>query len=135
MKRNKYYILGLLLFCGCEMFVIGSKKAPVIEINQKSPIGTVFLFKAKLDSNKLPDATELFLKADGNRYLAIEKYELTDEVSRLKRLLGSKSITGYKADTLSELDCKVDISFDWTRKIEFMTRRMNEEWFITTFKE
>lgn len=136
MKKIVIAGLCLLFLYGCELFVIGSaKRKPVQEINQKSPVGTVFLFKTKLDSNKVPDASELFIRSTGEQYIAIEKYELSDEISRLKRLISHKEITGYQADTLSESDCNVKMNFDYNRKVLFITKKLKDDWYIVSFKE
>ena len=135
MKKIVLAGLCLVFFYGCEVFVIGSSRKPVQEISQKSPVGTVFLFKTKLDSNKVPDATELFVRSNGEHYIAIEKYELSDEIARLKRLISHKEITSYHADTLSYIDCNVKMNFDYNRKVMFITKKLKDDWFIVSFKE
>ena len=133
---KKYYILCfcILYLTGCELIVIGTKRAPSIEISQKSPIGTVLLFKAKLDSNKINDASHLILRPSGDNYLAIEKVELTDDLSRLSRIIGKKSITSYKADTLNENLCSVQMQIEYTRQMHFDTKRIKDDWYIVGYK-
>lgn len=124
-----------LTLTACEMFVIGSKKKPQVEISQNSPIGAVLLFKAKLDSNNVQDASHLMLKPDGREYIAIEKYELYDDLERLSRIISNKPVTEYKTDTLSVDKCSVNIVFDYIKNYKFETRRIVKDWFITGYKK
>jgi hypothetical protein len=134
MKKYSTLCLCIIFLSGCELIEIGTKRAPLIEISQKSPIGTVFLFKAKLDSNKVNDASHLFLRPSGDNYLAVEKVELTEDLSRLSRIIGKKTITSYKADTLDENMCSVFMQIDYTRKMHFDTKKIKDDWYIVGYK-
>jgi hypothetical protein len=73
-KINIFYLIISVLtisLSGCELITIGSSKPKPIEISQKTPIGAVLLFKTKLDSNKIPDAVNLLIRPNGEKYLAI----------------------------------------------------------------
>jgi hypothetical protein len=137
MKKTIIYISALILLVGCELFVIGTapKKIKPVEVNQKSPIGTVYLFKTELDSNNIPAATKILATPKGTQYLAIEKLDLYDEVERLRRLLVNKPITYIKADSLTQSSYKVSVEFDYIHKMQFTTYKIEDAWFITEYTE
>ncbi len=85
--KHTLVIVSFLAVAGCEVFTVGSKRPPVQEINQRSAVGAVYLFKSELDSNNAPAATEVLARPNGRQLLAIEKYELYDEMNRLGRLI------------------------------------------------
>ncbi|OGU13043.1 MAG: hypothetical protein A2X61_03535 [Ignavibacteria bacterium GWB2_35_12] len=136
--KKTFIFFGLLLFLwGCELFVIGtaSKKIRPVEVNQKSPIGTIYLFKTELDSNNIPAATKILATPKGTQYLAIEKLDLYDEVERLGRILSNKPITYIRADSLTQLSYKVSVEFDYIHKMSFTTYKIDDAWFITEYGE
>ncbi|MBU3741312.1 MAG: hypothetical protein FGM24_03390 [Candidatus Kapabacteria bacterium] len=121
-----------MALAGCEVFVIGgTARAPVVEISQRSAAGVVHLFKAELDSNNMAAATELIIHSSGRKLLAIEKYEMRDELARWRRLLVQKPITSFRIDTVETDVHDVDAVFDRIRHVSFSTRRVNDSWFIT----
>ena len=125
-----------LFLCGCELIVLSSKsRVPLVELSQKSPVGTIFLFKAELDSSNLKGATELMLQPSGKPFLAIQKYELYDDLKRLKRIIGDKPVTSFKSDSLSPVSTMVNLEFDYLKTISFTTQRINELWFIIGYNE
>jgi hypothetical protein len=135
MKRIIVFAILCIALTACELFVIGTKKKPVVEINQNSAIGTVLLFKAKIDSSNIQDASHIIKKQDGTDYLAIEKYDLIDDIELLSRVIAKKPVTEYMIDTLSPESCSVKIVFDYIKKYKFETRKISELWFITGFKK
>lgn len=135
MKRLNYLFIVLVTLTSCELIVIGTKKDPVIEINQDSPIGAVYLFKAELDSSNVPAATQIMASPNGTELLAYEKYELYDEIARLERLIGRKPITKVKADSLSTTNCRVSVEFDYLKTINFNTQKIRDAWYIIGYLE
>lgn len=137
MKKTFIFFGLILLLWGCELFTIGtaSKKIKPVEVNQKSPIGSVYLFKTELDSNNIPAATKILARPEGKHYLAIEKLDLYDEVERLGRRLANKPITYIKADSLNLLSYKVSVEFDYIHKMQFTTFKIDDAWFITEYGE
>lgn len=137
MKNILLYIITLVLLVGCELFTIGTapKKIKPVEVNQKSPIGTIYLFKTELDSNNIPAATKILATPKGTQYLAIEKLDLYDEVERLGRILSNKPITFIKADSLTQSSYKVSVEFDYIHKMSFTTYKIDDAWFITEYTE
>ncbi len=134
MKRA-IIIIAILTLTACELFQIGTKTAAVIAIDQTSPIGTVMLFKIKLDSNKIQDAVALMRKNSGGQYLAIEKVELFEELKRLNRNIAKRKITRNYTDTLSADFCVVNMEFDYIRNYKFNTQLISDKWFITGYKK
>lgn len=134
MKKIALILVIALSVSACEMFVIGSKKKPEIPLDQTSPIGTVMLFKVKLDSNIIQDAAALMLKNSGQQYLAIEKVELFDDLKRLGRIIANRKITRHTTDTLSTDYCIVNMEFDYLYNYKFNTKIIKNKWFITGYK-
>ena len=134
MKRTPFFLVVIFL-TGCELFTVGSRKPQKQEISQRSSVGAVYLFKAELDSNNAPAATEILARSNGNPLLAIEKYELFDEMNRLGRLISKKPITLTRTDTLSTTKQRVKIEFDYVKNITFTTQKIADEWFITDIAE
>jgi hypothetical protein len=132
---KKIIIIICLAVCagGCELFVIGTKKEPVVEVNQNSALGAVYLFKAELDSNNIRAATEIFANPGGQPILAIDKYEMFDELDRIRRLIGDKPITLVETDSLSLSTLEVNIEFDYLRTLKFTTAKISDNWYIINY--
>ena len=81
-------VLGLIA-SSCELFVVGTPAKPriIIERSQRTAPGVVHLFKAELDSGNTTAATELMVSANGRPLLAVEKYELADDLTRWKSVM------------------------------------------------
>ncbi len=137
MKRLYILSLCFLFLYGCEIFTVSGKRIskPQIEANQKSPIGTVYLFKSELDSNNVPAAIRLMLRPSGYPYLALEKLELYDELSRIRRIINNKPITDFQSDSLSENSFKLNIEFDYLKTITFVTSKFDENWYIVSLSD
>lgn len=135
---SKYFFIVLLCItlCSCELIVLSSKKKnKSIELSQRTPVTTVFLFKSELDSNNIKAASELLLQSNGAPFIAIQKYELFDDLSRLKRIIGGKPVTAFSADSLSPENYKVRMEIDYLKLMTFNTLKVNDAWFITNYTE
>lgn len=139
MSKYLVHIIGISgivgILTGCELFTFGSKRAPVIEVSQKSSIGAVLLFKAELDSNNTAAATEILAGKDGSKLLALEKYEMSDEIARISRIITRKPITRMKTDTLAPDSHRIHLELDYLKNITFSTARINSQWYITAISE
>lgn len=126
-------VTAALLVSGCELFVVGGgRRAPqVVERSQRTPIGVVYLFKEELDSNNTMAATELMVHSSGRKLLAVEKFEMKDEMARIQRLIANKPITEWAEDTLSASARDVRITLDHIRKMHFSTMLSGDSWFIS----
>lgn len=134
MKTLAPFAIALALtITGCELFVIGgggARTAP-IERSQRTAPGVVHLFKAELDSNNTTAATELMVGSNGRPLLAVEKYELADDLVRWRTIMANKTISETRVDTLSDTVHSVTITVDYVRKMQFNTLRAKGLWWIT----
>lgn len=127
-------ILSLsILIVGCELFVIGNAAKPriIVERSQRTAAGVVHLFKAELDSNNTVAATELMVSAGGRPLLAVEKYELADDLNRWKAVMNTLPITDTRVDTIDADNHSVTVTLDYFRKMNFSTTRRESSWWIT----
>lgn len=126
-------VLSALVLCGCELFVIGSStraKAP-IERSQRTSAGVVHVFKAELDSGNTTAATEVMVNVNGRPLLAVEKYELADDLVRWRSVMAGVPISDTEVDTVSEGVHEVTITLDYIRRMRFATMRRDNQWWIT----
>ena len=137
MKKTLALLAITILFGGCELIVLGTakKQKQTVEINQKTPLGTVYLFKSELDSNDIPSATRLLAHPEGKPYLAIEKYDIYDDIARLRRVMGTKPITDVKSDSLTDKTFKISLELNYIKTISFMTERIKDNWYIVSYGE
>lgn len=140
MTRSIVVSAGLLLSLslgGCELFVIGggSRKPAPIERSQRSAPGVVHLFKAELDSGNTTAATELMLNPMGRPLLAVEKFELADDLQRWKAIMAQKPISETAVDTLSDSTHTVRVTLDYVRTMQFSTLRKQGLWWVTKIQD
>ena len=126
-----------LVATGCELFVVGSaqRRQRQIERSQRTAPGVVHLFKAELDSGNSTAATELLRNASGRALLAIEKFELADDLVRWKTVMAGKAITETSVDTVSATPHNVRIAVDYSRVMQFTTIRSKDLWWITRVQD
>ena len=126
-----------LVATGCELFVVGSaqRRRRQIERSQRTAPGVVHLFKAELDSGNATAATELLRNASGGALLAIEKFELADDLVRWKTVMAGKAITETSVDTVSATAHNVRIAVDYIRVMQFTTIRSKDLWWITRVQD
>lgn len=131
------FLVFSLATTGCELFVIGGsqRRQRQIERSQRTSPGVVHLFKAELDSGNTTAATELLRNATGGPLLAIEKFELADDLVRWKTVMGGKMITETSIDTVSSTVHNVRISVDYIRKMQFTTIAIQDVWWITKIQD
>lgn len=77
----------------------------------------------------------LLAHPSGRRYLAVETYELYDEVARLQRLIACKDITIMKAQVTAENEQSFAMEFGYLKKLSLTTAKIEGEWYITTIAE
>ncbi|RPI69643.1 MAG: hypothetical protein EHM43_01140 [Ignavibacteriae bacterium] len=125
-------VILLVITASCAVFEVGgTRKDPVIERNQQSSIGVVYLWKAEIDSNNLTAASELMRHRSGRALLATERYDMTDDLKRWKTLLLNKPITTAVADTVNDSTHTVRTKMDYIRNVSFSTVRYQGKWWIT----
>jgi hypothetical protein len=126
-------LVFLLLFTGCELIVIGTKREqkPVVNLTQDTPLGAVYLFKAELDSNNISSASDILARNNGQKFLAIERYEMFFDIDRLKRMIYMKPVTKVKTDTIDSKSFRFLIEYDYLKNVSFTALKINEEWYVT----
>jgi hypothetical protein len=129
------YIIALFSLTACEIFTIGTEAPVVVPVDQKSAVGSTFLFKAGLDSNNVYAVTQLLTSPDGMPMLGVQKYSYFEDIARYSRLIGNKPITNVITDSLTDAKIKVDVEFDYLKSFSFTTELRDERWFITSFIE
>ncbi len=136
MRSFPTLLIASLLLTGCELFVIGggSPRTRVIERNQQSAEGVVYLWKAELDTNNLTAVTELMRHPTGRKFLALERYELADDLERWRVIMAGKPITSSAVDTLSASSHTVRAKVDYIRDVTFSTILQDGKWFVTNVK-
>jgi len=136
MRSFPALLIASLLLTGCELFVIGggSPRTRVIERNQQSAEGVVYLWKAELDTNNLTAVTELMRHASGRKFLAVERYELADDLERWRVIMAGKPITSSAVDTVSPTSHTVRAKVDYIRDVTFSTILQDGKWFVTNVK-
>ena len=135
MKRFLFIVLiiiGLYNLSGCELFVIKGKKIIIedtitTDYSVNSPIGIVNLFISELNNNNVLAATELLAKDNKSLYSVNEKYDLTGDVSRLKRYITNQSISS------SDNKYSIEIEVAYFKKIIFEVQEINKRFYITNY--
>ena len=136
MKKLYYISLFLVFLYGCEIFVIGSKPKPKLqEISQRSPVGTVLLFKTALDSNNVYAAVQVLASPGGSLYSGDEKADLLDDLRRFSRLIPSKPVTGFAKDSLADNSYEIFLQVDYYKIFSFNTLRIRDRWYVTDYRE
>ena len=123
------------MLSSCELVKIGSKNNGQINPNQETAIGTVYLFKAELDSNNSLAASQLIVGKQGSPLLAIDRYEMSDNIERLGRIISGKNITSFKSDTLNESAQQLHLEFGYLKRMQFSMKKIGKQWFITDIIE
>jgi predicted amidohydrolase len=135
----KYYpIIAIICvsLAACELIRIGgATQQESIDISQKTPVGVIYLFKAELDSNNIPAATQIIANPNGTKLLAYEKYELYDDLERIGRIISKKPVTKVRTDSVNTSMYKVSMEFDYQKTMHFTTSRIKELWYITSYSE
>ena len=134
MNRSFIIIVTVFVLYGCEIIDISRRQTiKHIDLNQNTPIGTVYLFMAELDSCNEKGATVLLAQENGQMLLANDKYEQYEEMQRLKRVMKFTPVTFVKFDTLSSAKMKVKMEIDFYKQYSFITEKINNYWYITNF--
>lgn len=133
---SRPYVVALLLTTliaasSCAVFEVGGgKRDPVIERNQLSSVGVVYLWKAEIDSSNLTAASELMRHRSGRPLLASERYDLTDDLKRWKTLLQNKPITSAVADTVNDSTHTIRTKVDYIRNVTFSAVKTQGKWWV-----
>lgn len=138
MNKIIFIFTASLLLTSCEIITIGNPNAThkeVINFNQESPLGALYLFITELDSNNVPAAAQLLAYPEGEIMLPIEKYELYYEIQRMQRKISLKPITKLLRDTLETEHYRFRIEFDYLTNVSFDTKKIAENWYIVNYSD
>jgi hypothetical protein len=126
-----------LLPLSCELIVLkdSTSKRAVIERDQTSPQGVVYLFKHEIDSSNVQGAMKIMASDDERPLLAVEKLEMQDEIARLGRIISRRDITQMRIDTLSPVRHRIRTEFGYLKELTFMIVRIDSTWFISRVLE
>lgn len=138
---NKVKILAAIfvisaIITGCELFVIGPEIKPkkVINIDQTTALGAIYVFKTELDSNNSPGAAEVIAAPDGKKLLAIERYYMYWEMDRMKRLIADMPVTYVRIDTVEISRHEIEIEFDYLKRYSFTAAQLGDSWYILNYQ-
>lgn len=136
MKRTFSVLICAMMLSSCELIIISAKRNTVsIDISQNTPLGVIYLFKTELDSNNIPGAAQTLASPNGAKLLAYDRYELYDEVARIRRLIGSYPVTHIKTDSLSDTSYRFNVEFDYLKTMSFTTEKIKENWYIVSYAD
>ncbi len=134
--KKLIFILLTILLNACEIIQIGEKPQEVktIIIARENPVGAVLLFKAELDSNNIPAATEYLATPTGHRILAIDKLNIYDELPMLRNKLKGLDISNIYQQSLDDNLIRVNIEFSYIRNLICDTKKIDSLYFIINYK-
>ncbi len=134
--KKLIFILLTILLNACEIIQIGEKPQEVktIIIARENPVGAVLLFKAELDSNNIPAATEYLATPTGHRILAIDKLNIYDELPMLRNKLKGLDISNIYQQNLDDNLIRVNIEFSYIRNLICDTKKIDSLYFIINYK-
>ncbi|MGI6370306.1 MAG: hypothetical protein GX372_01850 [Ignavibacteria bacterium] len=136
MKKNIFILLFILLFTSCELFVIKGKKIVIeeekVEASRNSPLGTILLFISETQNDNILAATDLLAKPNNTLYSAEEKYEISSEVSRIKRYIGEADITDKSLSQTDDI-YNIIIEFGYLRKVFFDVKKIDDRYYIINY--
>lgn len=135
MKKSIFILLTILLNA-CEIIQIGEKPQEVktIIVARENPVGAVLLFKAELDSNNIPAATEYLATPTGHRILAIDKLNIYDELPMLKNKLKGLEISNIYQQNIEDNLVRINIEFSYIRNLICDTKKIDSLFFIINYK-
>ena len=134
--KKLIFILLTILLNACEIIQIGEKPQEVktIIIARENPVGAVLLFKAELDSNNIPAATEYLATPTGHRILVIDKLNIYDELPMLRNKLKGLDISNIYQQSLDDNLIRVNIEFSYIRNLICDTKKIDSLYFIINYK-
>ncbi len=142
MKKIIYLSLSLIIFVccfsSCELFIIKGEKiiiedtTIISDFSTSSPIGVVNLFINELKNDNILAATELLAKDDKTLYKAEEKYDISGNVSRIKRFIGNEEITNQEINSTNDTFI-INIEIAYIKKAFFEVKEINNKYYITNY--
>ncbi len=127
-------VVGFAMSCAlCFVFSNCASSPQSGGAAQQDPQTVVRQFTRCLDSNDVDAALALMAHSSGRTYVAIEQYELRDEVARLQRVLAGSSITKISSAESSETKSVLNIEMDYQYNYVVHCVRVGTRWYISSF--
>ena len=117
---------GLIVSCGT-----GSRESVRPRVASQA---VVLEWKADLDSGKVPHAIARMAHPSGRRYVAVEAYELRDDVARWQRILRGAILSDMIVEIESDSVCRLLVEMDYHDMYLAQTRRVDSTWYLTSFR-
>jgi hypothetical protein len=129
------FFISLLFITSCELVKIGSGNNGIINPTQENAIGTVYLFKAELDSGNLIGASELLIQKNGTQLIAKERHAAFPQLERIAHIIKDKEIAYFITDTLHPNSYTIRCSFNYVNTLSFSVLKSDNSWFISDITE
>ncbi len=117
---------GLIVSCGT-----GSRESVRPRVASQAVVRE---WKADLDSGKVPHAIARMAHPSGRRYVAVEAYELRDDVARWQRILRGAILSDMIVEIESDSVCRLLVEMDYHDMYLAQTRRVDSTWYLTSFR-
>jgi hypothetical protein len=87
-----------------------------------------------LDSSRINDAISFMAHPSGRRYVAVESYELRDDVTRWQRILHGAVVSDIVTEVESDSACRLLVEIDYHDMYLVSTMRIANSWYITSVR-
>ncbi len=139
MKKILTLLILLNLLNSCEIIVIGQKtpikQRIIVNYNQQTSDGTIYLFQAELDNDNSYSAVDLLANNNGTIMLAYDRYEKFYEIERFKRRNMNVPITNIRTNQVSNNKSIKVVEYDLYRNIQFNVVKIDTLWYIVDILE
>ena len=139
MKKILTLLILLNLLNSCEIIVIGQntpiKQRIIVNYNQQTSDGTIYLFQAEIDNDNSYSAVDLLANNNGTIMLAYDRYEKFYEIERFKRRNMNVPITNIRTNQVSNNKSIKVVEYDLYRNIQFNVVKIDTLWYIVDILE
>lgn len=94
----------------------------------------VRVWKSELDSGNVPQAISFMAHPSGRRYVAVEAYELRDDVARWQRILHRAILSDIIVEIETDSSCRLLVEMDYHDMYLAQTHRIDSSWYLTSFR-
>ncbi|MFM7774914.1 MAG: hypothetical protein ACKO9V_08780 [Candidatus Kapaibacterium sp.] len=91
-------------------------------------------WKSDLDSGHVPQAIARMAHPAGRRYVAVEAYEMRDEVSRWQRILRGAILSDMVVEIETDSTCRLLVEMDYHDMYLAQTLRVDSVWYLSSFR-
>ena len=127
-----------ILTTSCQVFTIKARKI-VEESNavytQSTSIGSVKIFTTELQNENYFAAVDLMLKENGEQLTATEKYDMINDLSRMKRYIEGKTLK-KEIETIDTILGRYVVIYEYENgnKSIFFTIEKNKLFYIVNYQ-